>query len=177
MAQKVKILPGTQETQVHSLGQEDLLEKGMATHYSIFAWSIPWGRKESDTTERLNWTEMIFPLHSLFPRVLSELVLLHNVFVVSAFKWKLLQLCPTLCNSMDCSPPGSSVHGILQSKNTVVGCHSLLQGIIPTQRPNLGLLDCRQIFYHLSYQGSPMWERLCLSHTKPFMLFRTCQSS
>ena len=136
-----------------------------------------WGRKESDTTERLNWTEMIFPLHSLFPRVLSELILLHNMFVVSAFKWKLLQLCPTLCNSMDCSPPGSSVHGILQSKNTVVGCHSLLQGIIPTQRPNLGLLDCRQIFYHLSYQGSPMWERLCLSHTKPFMLFRTCQSS
>ena len=29
---------------------------------------------------------------------------------------KLLQLCPTLCNTMDCSPPGSSVHGILQAK-------------------------------------------------------------
>ena len=31
-----------QETQVQSLGQEDSLEKGMATHFSIFAWRIPW---------------------------------------------------------------------------------------------------------------------------------------
>ena len=31
-----------QETQVQSLGQEDLLEKGMATHSSILAWEIPW---------------------------------------------------------------------------------------------------------------------------------------
>ena len=37
-----KNLPAMQETQVQSLGQEDLLEKGMATHSSIFAWEIPW---------------------------------------------------------------------------------------------------------------------------------------
>ena len=42
------------------------------------------------------------------------------------------------------------------SKNTGVGCHSLLQGIIPTQGSNLGLLHCRQILYHLSHQGSPI---------------------
>ena len=35
------------------------------------------------------------------------------------------------------------------------GCHSLLQGIFPTQGSNLGLLDYRQVLYHLSYQGSP----------------------
>ena len=35
-------------------------------------------------------------------------------------------------------------------KNTGVGCHSLLQGIFPTQGSNLGLLHCRQILYHLS---------------------------
>ena len=35
-------LPAMQETQVRSLGQEDPLEKGMATHFSIFAWRIPW---------------------------------------------------------------------------------------------------------------------------------------
>ena len=40
-------------------------------------------------------------------------------------------------------------------KNTRVGCHSLLQGIFPTQGSNLGLLHCRQILYHLSHQGSP----------------------
>ena len=50
---------------------------------------------------------------------------------------KLLQSCPVLCNSMDCSSPGSSVHGILQAKNTGVGCHALLQGIFPTQGWNL----------------------------------------
>ena len=48
-----------QETWVRSLGREDALEKEMATHFSIFAWEIPWteelgrlqwGRKESDMT-------------------------------------------------------------------------------------------------------------------------------
>ena len=42
VAQTVKNLPAMLETQVRSLGQEDPLEKGMATHSSIFAWRIPW---------------------------------------------------------------------------------------------------------------------------------------
>ena len=42
------------------------------------------------------------------------------------------------------------------SKNTGVGCHFLLQGIIPTQGSNPGLLHCRQTLYHLSHQGSPV---------------------
>ena len=41
-AQMVKNLPATQENQVQSLGQKDALEKGMATHFSILAWRIPW---------------------------------------------------------------------------------------------------------------------------------------
>ena len=41
----VKNLPAMQETQVQSLGQEDALEKGMATHSSILAWRIPWTEK------------------------------------------------------------------------------------------------------------------------------------
>ena len=60
----VEILPAVQETWVWSLGWEDPLEKGMATHSSILAWENPmdrgaWGAvvhdvaKESDTTERL----------------------------------------------------------------------------------------------------------------------------
>ena len=39
----------------------------------------------------------------------------------------------TLCDSMDCSPPGSSDHGILQARILGVGCHSLFHGIFPTQ--------------------------------------------
>ena len=42
VAQMVKSLPAVQETHIHSLGQEDPLEKEMATHSSILAWRIPW---------------------------------------------------------------------------------------------------------------------------------------
>ena len=42
MAQTVKNLPAMQENQVRSLGQEDPLEKGMASHSSILVWRIPW---------------------------------------------------------------------------------------------------------------------------------------
>ena len=42
MAQRVKGLPAMQETWVRSLGQEDPMEKEMATHSSILAWRIPW---------------------------------------------------------------------------------------------------------------------------------------
>jgi len=65
------------------------------------------------------------------------------------------QLCSTLCDPRDCSPPGSSVHGYSLGKNTGVGCHALLLGIFPTQGLNPGLLHCRQILYCLSHLGSP----------------------
>ena len=42
MAQTVRNLPAMQEAKVQPLGWEDPLEKGMATHYSILAWRIPW---------------------------------------------------------------------------------------------------------------------------------------
>ena len=42
MVQMVKSLPAMQETQAQSLGQEDALEKEMATHSSILVWKIPW---------------------------------------------------------------------------------------------------------------------------------------
>ena len=64
------------------------------------------------------------------------------------------QLCLILCDPMDCSPPGSSVHGDAPGKNTGVGFHALLQGILPTQGSNTGLLHRRQILYHLSHPGS-----------------------
>ena len=71
VAQTVKCLPTMWETQVRSLGQEDPLEKEVATHSSTLAWKIPWkevgyspwGRKEWDTTERLH-----FALVLLAPR-------------------------------------------------------------------------------------------------------------
>ena len=65
------------------------------------------------------------------------------------------QLCLTLCDTMDCSPPGSSVHGILQARILGGHCLSLLQGIVLTQGSNPGLLRCGQILYQLSHKGSP----------------------
>ena len=65
MAQTVKGLPTVKETQIRSLGQEDPLEKEMATHSSTLVWKIPWtvdhgrlqsmGSKEWSTTERLHF--------------------------------------------------------------------------------------------------------------------------
>ena len=48
--------------------------------------------------------------------------------------------CPTLCDPIDCSLSGSSVHGIFPGKITGVGCHFLLQGIFLTQRSNPSLM-------------------------------------
>ena len=50
------------------------------------------------------------------------------------------QPCPTLCDPMDCSLPGSSVHGDATGKNAAVGCHFLLQEILLTQGSNPHLL-------------------------------------
>ena len=47
MAQKVKCLPAMWETWVRSLGQEDPLEKELATHFSTLAWKIPWTEEPS----------------------------------------------------------------------------------------------------------------------------------
>ena len=50
------------------------------------------------------------------------------------------QSCPTLWDPVDCSLPGSSIHGILKARITGVGCHALFQGIFLTQESNLLLL-------------------------------------
>ena len=68
------------------------------------------------------------------------------------------QSCLTLCDLMDCSPSGCSVHRDSPGKNTGntgVGCYALLQRNFPTQGLNSGLPHCRQIIYQVSHQGSP----------------------
>ena len=64
---------------------------------------------------------------------------------------KSLQPCSTLCNLMDQSLPGFSVHGDFSGKNTGVGCHILLQGIYWTQ----GWKPVTQIIYHYHHLESP----------------------
>ena len=60
-------------------------------------------------------------------------------------------LCPTPCDPVDCSLPGSSIHGILQAR--------MPEWVtFPTQKANLGLLNCRQFLYRLSHQRRPKQE-------------------
>ena len=66
------------------------------------------------------------------------------------------QLCPTLCDPMDCSPPDSSIHGDSSGKNTGMSFHAFFQGIFPTQGSNPGLPQCRWVLYHLSHREAPI---------------------
>ena len=69
-----------------------------------------------------------------------------------------LQLCPTLCDPMDWSLPGSSVHGVVEAKYWSRYCYALLQGTFLTWGSNLcllHLLHCRWIPYPLTHLGSP----------------------
>ena len=75
------------------------------------------------------------------------------------------QSCPTLWNPMNWSPPGSSVHGDFPDKHTGVGCHFLLQTILPTQGLilptqglNLYLVHWQADSLLLSYLGSPKYQ-------------------
>ena len=162
MAQLVKNLPAVRETWVQSLGWEDPLEKGKATHSSILAlkipWTSPWGPKELDTTEQLS-----FSLSLSRPDCSGGLAFLWWEFLCGNLnlQWLLLvqfssvaQSCLTLCDPTDklarlLSPwdfPGNT---------TGVGCHFLLQGIFLTQGSNPSLLHSQVDSLPLSHLGSP----------------------
>ena len=119
-----------------------------ATHSSILAWKIPWtGEPDGLQTMGLqrvrhNWATFNFKWN---------IILLHT-HVCS-------QLWSTLCDPMECSPPGSSIREFIPGKNTGVGCHFLLQGIFLTQVLNpflLYLLHWQIFFYHWATWKSPL---------------------
>ena len=73
------------------------------------------------------------------------------------------QLCPTLCNPLDCSLPRSSVHGIFQTRILVVG-HFLLQGFSqPRDQTHISYLSWigMQVLYHYRHLGSPLHIYVC----------------
>ena len=83
------------------------------------------------------------------------------------------QSCPTRCDPMDCSLSGSSDHRDSPGKNTAVGCHDLLQGILPTQGLNPSLPHCRWILYCLSHHGPAI---ICSSDSSSLPHFSPCPS-
>ena len=78
------------------MGQEDPLENGIGTHSSILAWKIPW-TEEPGGLQSMESQESFPTLQ--FKSINSS-----------------LQLCPTLCDSVDGSLPGASLHGIVQAR-------------------------------------------------------------
>ena len=67
----------------------------------------------------------------------------------------------SLADSLPSEPPG-------KPKNTGVGSLSCLQGIFPTQELNQGLLHCKRILHHLSYQASPSQSLICFNFSRVF---------
>ena len=93
-----------QETWVWSLGREEPLEKGMATHSSILAWRIKWTQEPGGVTKGRAWlSDWHFCMQNNF--VSTGLLLLLSRF---SRVW--------LCDPIDVSPPGSTVPGILQAR-------------------------------------------------------------
>ena len=87
VVQVVKNLPAKQETQVRSLGWEDPLKKGKATHDSILAsripWTVgvsPWGYKEVDTTEQLSLS--LFSICGLETQIKFRVIFLSSVLIL-----------------------------------------------------------------------------------------------
>ena len=118
-----------------------LLQWGLveATEAGPVLYSWPSGIMSSPCTDSTNHRSGKFQKTNLSPTGNS----LRSIYIVSVtshivcLRAKSHQSCPTLCDPMDCSPPGSSVHGIFQGR--ILGCHAFLQGIALTQREKLCL--------------------------------------
>ena len=125
----------------------------------------PWGRKESDMTEQLNWTELNWSKNQhrfqIYVRK-TEKITIKSLFLVSvAMKGKVLvtQLCLILCDCKDCSPPGSSVLGDSPARILEWIAISFPRGFshsgIEPMSPELQ--EDFFFFYHLGHQESLIW--------------------
>ena len=86
-------------------------------------------------------------------REINKAEIIQLVNIISEVK--VAQSCLTLCDPTDCSPLGSSVHGIFQTRLLEWDYHFFLQGIFPTQGWNLHLLHWQADSFPLSHLGSP----------------------
>ena len=98
------------------------------------------------------------PHYPMINEILSHSLLVFSLFcllsVLSESEIEVAQSCLTLCNPIDCSLPGSSVHGILQARIMEWVAISFSRDL-PDPGIEPGLPHCRQTVYRLSYQGSP----------------------
>ena len=98
-----------------------------------------------------------FPFHLFLIQVNTDENDLANGKMKVKVKWKckLLSLCPTLCDPMDCSLPSSSIRGFFQARMLEWVAISFSRGFFLTEGSNPGLVHCGQVLYHLTER----WER------------------
>ena len=147
------------------LRNNGILETSLRVRFLIFMMPI------LNPTLRHRWKNNVSQEHKKLG-IEEAGVLIIYCYLVNCVRCLVAQLCPTLCKPMDCSPPGSSVHGDSPGKNAGVGCHALLQGLFPTQGLNPSLLHCRRILYHLSHQESPPSKLLLTNPHKAETIFK-----
>ena len=141
----VKYPPATAEDARRSLG----VRNGNPLQYSCL--ESPWTEKllEKPRTPGTSSEERAIKVSFvMLMRWLSESISGWWLWAVCCL---VTQSCLTLSDPANCSLPGSSVHGDSPDKNTRVGCHALLQGIIPTQGSNPGLPLVARIAKYQSY--------------------------
>ena len=130
MAQLVKNPPTVQETWLWSLGWEDSLEKGKASHSTILAWRI-----------------LCNPMDYIVHGILQAKILEWMAFPFSRGSSQPRDWTQVSHIALPAEPQG-------KPENIGVSSLSLLQGIFLTQVLSRGLLHCRQILYQLSCQGN-----------------------
>ena len=119
------------------------------------------GENQTWPSNWTTWTNKYICMHSSCVYVFVCVCIYIYVCVCVCVQYTYVYVClvtqsfSTLCNSIDCSPPGFSVRGDSLGKNTGVNCYALLQEFFPSQGSNLGLLHCGHILHWLSHQGSP----------------------
>ena len=111
--------------------------------------SAKWAFKES--------CALLHPYQHLI-KIPQDYCFFSNIFLSACVCAKLLQSCLTLCNPMDSSPLGFSVHGNSPGKNNGVGCHALLQGTFQTREQTrlLRLLHWQVCSLPLVPSGKPI---------------------
>ena len=141
----------------------------MDTHQHLEHWKVSGGLSLGQQWGAIRWWEQtecvpMFRVGGVLVKSVAESYLSLRSLAIfpeeGNFKLPALccaQVCPSLCSSMDCSPPGSTVWDF-PGKNTGVGCHFLLQGIFLTQGSNphlLHLLHWQVDSLPLCHLGSP----------------------
>ena len=127
------------------------------SHRQIWSWNMEWSRAKTNRVLPIECTG-----HSKHPLPTTQEKTLHmditrwstpksDWLLVIESESEVTQSCLTLWDPVDCSPPGSSVHGILQARILEWVAISFSRGIFPIQGSNPGLLHCRQMLYRIDY--------------------------